>query len=60
MKDLSTQIAGGNLDARTNVPDVDELIPLANNMNLMAEQINVLIQKNIEEQQNIQKAEMKA
>ena len=60
MKDLSTQIAGGNLDARTNVPDVDELSPLANNMNLMAEQINVLIQKNIEEQQNIQKAEMKA
>ncbi len=60
MKDLSTQIAGGNLDARTKVPDVDELIPLANNMNLMAEQINVLIQKNIEEQQNIQKAEMKA
>ena len=60
MKELSTQIAGGNLAARTKVPDVDELIPLANNMNLMAEQINVLIQKNIEEQQNIQKAEMKA
>ena len=60
MKDLSTKIAGGDLDARTKVPDVDELIPLANNMNLMAEQINVLIQKNIEEQQNIQKAEMKA
>ena len=60
MKELSTQIADGNLDARTQVPDVDELIPLANNMNLMAEQINVLIQKNIEEQQNIQKAEMKA
>ena len=60
MKELSTQIADGNLDARTKVPDVDELIPLANNMNLMAEQINVLIQKNIEEQQNIQKAEMKA
>ena len=60
MKELSTQIADGNLDARTQVPDVDELIPLANNMNLMAEQINILIQKNIEEQQNIQKAEMKA
>ena len=60
MKELSTQIAGGNLEARTIVPDVDELIPLANNMNLMAEQINVLIQKNIEEQKNIQKAEMKA
>ena len=60
MKELSTQIAEGNLDARTNVPDVDEIIPLAKNMNLMAEQINVLIQKNIEEQKNIQKAEMKA
>ena len=60
MKELSTQIAEGNLDARTKVPEVDELIPLANNMNLMAEQINLLIQKNIEEQQNIQKAEMKA
>ena len=60
MKELSTQIASGNLDARTKVPDVDELIPLANDMNRMAEQINVLIQKNIEEQQNIQKAEMKA
>ncbi len=60
MKELSTQIASGNLDARTSLPDVDELIPLANNMNLMAEQINVLIQTNIEEQQNIQKAEMKA
>ncbi len=60
MKELSTQIAEGNLDARTKVPEVDELIPLANNMNLMAEQINLLIQKNIEEQKNIQKAEMKA
>ncbi len=60
MKELSTQISHGNLEARTNVPDVDELIPLANNMNLMAERIDLLIKKNIEEQQNIQKAEMKA
>lgn len=60
MKELSTQIAEGNLKARTKVPEVEELIPLANNMNLMAEHINLLIQKNIEEQKNIQKAEMKA
>ena len=60
MKELSTQISHGNLEARTTVPTVDELIPLANNMNLMAEQIDLLIKKNIEEQQNIQKAEMKA
>lgn len=60
MKELSTQISHGNLEARTNIPDVEELIPLANNMNLMAEQIDLLIKKNIEEQKNIQKAEMKA
>ena len=60
MQELSTQISHGNLEARTNVPDVDEFIPLANNMNLMAEQIDLLIKKNVEEQQNIQKAEMKA
>ena len=60
MNELSTQLSRGNLDARTKVPDDNELIPLANNMNIMAEQINVLFQKNREEQQNIQKAEMKA
>lgn len=60
MRQLSTEIAQGNLDARVTIPDVDELQPLANNLNLMAEQINLLIKKNIEEQKNFQKAEMKA
>lgn len=60
MEKLSTEIAQGNLTARTNFPYVDELNPLAENMNLMAEQIQLLIQKNIEEQKNFQKAEMKA
>lgn len=60
MQKLSTQISKGNLSARTQVPSVEELIPLANNMNQMAEQIDILIKKNIEEQQNFQKAEMKA
>ena len=60
MQELSTQISHGNLEARTSEPSVDELIPLASNMNYMAEQIDLLIKKNIEEQQNIQKAEMKA
>ena len=36
------------------------MIPLAKNMNQMAEQIDILIKKNIEEQKNFQKAEMKA
>lgn len=60
MQNLSNEIAHGNLNARTSVPDVIELEPLAQNMNAMAEQINLLIQKNIEEQKNFQKAEMKA
>lgn len=60
MSNLSNQIAQGNLTARTSVPSVEELIPLAQNMNTMAEQIDVLIKTNIEEQKNLQKAEMKA
>lgn len=60
MQKLSSEIAQGNLSARTSVPDVIELTPLAENMNLMAEQIDLLIKKNIEEQKNFQKAEMKA
>jgi len=60
MKKLSKEIALGNLTARTTVPDVEELQPLAKDMNLMAEQIDLLIKKNIEEQKNFQKAEMKS
>jgi len=60
LQQLSTEISQGHLTARTTVPDVKELTPLAVNMNLMAEQIELLIQKNTEEQKNFQKAEMKA
>lgn len=60
MQKFSTEIAHGNLSARTPIPDIPEMIPLAENMNTMASQINVLIKKNIEEQTNFQKAEMKA
>lgn len=60
MQKLSSEISQGNLAARTKMPEVQELIPLAQNMNQMAEQIDLLIKKNVEEQQNFQKAEMKA
>ena len=52
--------AEGNLLARTTEPDFTELKPLAKNMNKMASQIDLLIKKNIEEEKNFQKAEMKA
>lgn len=60
MQKLSAEISHGNLAARTKLPNIEELIPLADNMNEMARQIEVLINKNTEEQKNFQKAEMKA
>jgi len=46
--------------ARIDIPHVKELDALAGNLNTMTEQIDVLIKKNMEEQKNFQKAEMKA
>ena len=60
MEKLSTKVANGDLNARIDIPHVDELDTLASNLNTMTEQIDVLIKKNMEEQKNFQKAEMKA
>ncbi len=60
METLSTRVANGELTARMEIPHVDELNTLAENLNTMTKQIDVLLKKNMEEQKNIQKAEMKA
>ena len=60
MEKLSTKVAHGDLTARIDIPHVDEMDTLAENLNTMAGQIDLLIQKNMEEQKNFQKAEMKA
>lgn len=60
MEKLSTQIANGDLSAQIDIPQVEELDTLAENLNKMTGQISLLIQKNMEEQRNFQKAEMKA
>ena len=60
MENLSTKVAHGDLTARIDIPHVNELDTLAGNLNVMASQIDVLIKKNMEEQKNFQKAEMKA
>lgn len=60
MEKLSTKIANGDLGARIDIPQVEELDGLAENLNTMTAQISLLIQKNMEEQRNFQKAEMKA
>lgn len=60
METLSTKVANGDLTARIEIPHVDELDTLAANLNTMTSQIDLLIKKNMEEQKNFQKAEMKA
>ncbi len=60
MEKLSTKVSNGDLTARIDIPHVTELDTLASNLNTMTEQIDVLIKKNMEEQKNFQKAEMKA
>ena len=59
METLSSLIAEGQLDARTKLPHVPELDQLSENLNIMAGKIQELIDENIKEQQNLQKAEMK-
>ena len=60
MEKLSTKVSNGDLTARIAIPHVQELDTLAGNLNSMAGQIDLLIKKNMEEQKNFQKAEMKA
>ena len=59
MEILSSRIANGDLSARAEQPYVEELDNLALNLNIMAGKITDLIDQNIKEQQNLQKAEMK-
>jgi two-component system sensor histidine kinase YesM len=57
---LSSSIAEGNLDARAELPHVQELETLTKDLNIMADKIKTLIDENIREQRNLQKSEMKA
>jgi two-component system sensor histidine kinase YesM len=57
---FSGSIAVGNLDARAEVPHVQELEDLTKDLNTMADKIKTLIEENIKEQRNLQKSEMKA
>ena len=57
---LSNEIASGNLSARAEKPNVEELDNLTENLNTMARKIRELIDINIQEQKNLQKSEMRA
>lgn len=60
MEILSSRIARGDLEARAKPPRVMELDHLAENLNTMAGRIQSLIDENVREQKNLQKAQMKA
>lgn len=60
LKNLSVQIAEGDLEARVEPLDIDELNELAQSLNIMAGRIRGLIDDNIRELKNLQKSEMKA
>mgnify|MGYP001062513220 CR=1 FL=1 len=60
LEKLSNEIASGNLSARAEKPNVEELNNLTENLNTMAKKIHELIDINIQEQKNLQKSEMRA
>jgi two-component system, sensor histidine kinase YesM len=60
LKTMASRIAQGDLAIRAEKPEVSELDELTVSLNTMAEKLGALIEQNIQKQQNLQKAEMKA
>jgi two-component system sensor histidine kinase YesM len=60
LKTMASRIAQGDLSIRVDRPEISELDELTDSLNTMAEKLGELIEQNIQKQQNLQKAEMKA
>ncbi len=60
LKTMASRIAQGDLSIRVDKPEVSELDELTDSLNTMAGKIGELIEQNIQKQQNLKKAEMKA
>jgi two-component system, sensor histidine kinase YesM len=60
LKTMASRIAQGDLTIRVEKPEISELDELTDSLNTMAEKLGELIEQNIQKQQNLQKAEMKA
>lgn len=60
LKTMASKIAQGDLSIRVDKPEISELDELTDSLNTMAEKLGALIAQNIQKQQNLQKAEMKA
>lgn len=60
LKTMASKIAQGDLSIRVKKPEISELDELTDSLNTMAEKLGSLIESNVQKQQNLQKAEMKA
>ncbi len=60
LKTMASRIAQGDLSIRVDKPEVSELDELTDSLNTMAGKLGQLIEQNMQKQQNLQKAEMKA
>jgi two-component system sensor histidine kinase YesM len=60
LRTMASRIAQGDLSIRVEKPEISELDELTDSLNTMAEKLGELIEQNIQKQQNLQKAEMKA
>jgi two-component system, sensor histidine kinase YesM len=60
LKTMASKIAQGDLSIRVEKPEISELDELTDSLNTMAGKLGELIEQNIQKQQNLKKAEMKA
>jgi two-component system sensor histidine kinase YesM len=60
LKTMASKIAQGDLSIRVEKPEISELDELTDSLNTMAGKLGELIEQNIQKQQTLKKAEMKA
>jgi two-component system, sensor histidine kinase YesM len=60
LKTMASKIAQGDLSIRVEKPEISELDELTDSLNSMAGKLGELIEQNVQKQQNLQKAEMRA
>ncbi|MGA2480999.1 MAG: sensor histidine kinase [Spirochaetia bacterium] len=60
LKTMASRIAQGDLSIRVEKPEISELDELTDSLNTMVVKLGELIEQNMQKQQNLQKAEMKA
>jgi two-component system sensor histidine kinase YesM len=59
LKNKMRQAASGNLDAKAKSAGSDEIADLGNSFNIMLEKVKMLLEKSVEEQEHIKKAELR-